>query len=130
MERLHGTMEREMDAEDVADVRDHFEHHRRLYNEVRPHDALGMATPSSHYAPSPRRLDDDRTKDPSERWDTTRSVYPSGEIHWRGTLVFVSEAFVGHRVGLRQQTMTTWSVHFHDLVVGTIDDDGCHPARR
>jgi putative transposase len=129
VERLHGTIEREVDASDVVDVRDHFEHHRRLYNEVRPHDALDMATPDSRYTPSPRSIVDVRPVD-KQRWDQVRTVTNAGYIYWRGTQVFVTEALVGEKVGLRQQTMTTWSVHFHHLVIGSLDDTGFQPTRR
>lgn len=129
IERLHGTMEREVDADDVVDIRDHFEHHRRLYNEVRPHESLDMETPASRYAPSPRTVVHKRPVD-TQRWDAVRTVNNTGYIYWRGKLLFLTEALVGEKVGLRQQTMTTWSIHFHHLVVGTLDDEEFHPARR
>jgi transposase InsO family protein len=129
VERLHGTMEREMDAADVVDIRDHFDFHRHLYNDVRPHESLGMETPSSRYVPSPRRACE-RTFDPAAaRCDEVRAVNNDGTIWWKGSLTFISEALVGRRVGLRQLSPTTWSVHFHEFTLGNLTASGFEVLR-
>jgi transposase InsO family protein len=116
VERLHGTMEREMSLADVVDVRRHFEAKRSDYNHVRPHEALDMKRPADLYRASPRRPVP-REPDYSD-CDETRVVHNRGGIVWRGQNVFVSEALIGHTVGLRRLDKARWSIRFFDIVVG------------
>lgn len=55
-ERFHRTLKAEVlqgtAFADLADCQRHFDPFRDRYNLVRPHDALGLDTPSQHYQPS------------------------------------------------------------------------------
>ena len=127
IERLHGTMERDMN-ESASDVRLHFEEHRRLYNEVRPHEALHMVTPSSMYRKSPRRAIE-RVFDPSViGCDESRPVQANGRISWKGEELMISQALVGRRVGLRRRSLRLWSVHYFELELGSITGAGFVPG--
>ena len=56
---------------------------QRLYNEERPHQALGNATPAEHYAASPRRFDG-VLRAPNYGADhEVRCVRHNGEIRWQ-----------------------------------------------
>ena len=56
-ERFHRTLKfevlRHFNFTTLAHCQREFEHFRERYNLVRPHDALGLATPASRYRPSP-----------------------------------------------------------------------------
>lgn len=116
IERLHGTMEREMGLAGVVDVRFHLEAKREDYNTLRPHEALGMKRPIDLYRRSTRR--------PVERQpdystcDETRMVDNRGNICWQGQPRFVSEALTGRMVGLRRIDLQAWSIHYFDISVG------------
>ncbi len=56
IERFHRTMKQELlNHTSIADIRDaqnKFDHWRNKYNNIRPHEALGMKTPGEVYTPS------------------------------------------------------------------------------
>ena len=120
VERLHGTMEREMSVDGVVDIPAHFAHHRHLYNVVRPHEALQMRTPASMYVTSTRRPVERVYHPYDDGCDEKRTVTSDGSISWRGRLVFVSESIELKTVGLRQLQPDVWSVRFHGVELGRL----------
>lgn len=62
IERFHGTMKRELlnhnKFEDINDANLKLQEWRYKYNNIRPHEALGMKCPSEVYCPSSRRYCD------------------------------------------------------------------------
>jgi hypothetical protein len=59
-----------------------FDDFREVYNNERPHEALGQKTPASAYQPSPRPYPD-RIDDPSYAGDVAiRRVRSNGPIKW------------------------------------------------
>jgi putative transposase len=96
-----------------------------LYNNQRPHEALGQRTPASLYAPSPRPYPD-RINEPSYGGDVAvRRVRSTGQIKWAGELVFVGEALIGEPVGVAETETGDWLVRYADVELGYI-----HPQRR
>ncbi len=69
VERFHGELQRALEKRRFtgADPQGWLDCYRWEHNHVRPHEALGMATPASRWRPSPRRYD------PQPRWQ-----YPEG----------------------------------------------------
>ena len=97
---------------------------RRLFNEERPHEALGQTTPAEHYHPEPRPYSG-RLREPAYRNDhLVRRVRTNGEIKWKGRLVFISEILVGEPVGLEETDDDLWVVHYGPVVLGTLDQSG------
>ena len=45
----------------------------------------------------------------------------SGEIKWRGSMVFISEALIGEPVGVREREDGHWLVRFADVTLVLID---------
>lgn len=124
VERLHRTIEYDVDTSKRVDVRRHCDMHRRIYNEERPHESLDMAAPVQVYEPSSRRTVSRQPDYIRLECDDVRSITTKGYIHWAGEEVFISEALVTHKVGLRQMTATTWAVYSYDLNIGVLDDRG------
>jgi putative transposase len=93
-----------------------------FYNEVRPHEALGMAVPAARYRKSRRRLPE-RTKPWKypKGWPR-RWVKGNGEISWKGARRFVGEAFVGDYVGLKPMRKGVWRVYFGPVLVGELHE--------
>jgi putative transposase len=101
----------------------------RIYNRVRPHEALEQRAPAEVYRPQPRRL---RTAQLSYRkgW-VARRVRSNGEIKWQGRKRFVGEAFVGYPVGLKPKRRGKWEVYFASRLIGELwasDPGGIRPA--
>ena len=127
LERLHLTLKQETAsppaASHAAQAR-RFAAFRRLYNEQRPHEALGMATPDTVYAVSPRRWSGRLVSPDYDADQTVRRVRRNGEIKWRGEMVFVSSALAGEPVGLAECENGLWRVHYGPVTLGTIDSKG------
>ena len=59
VERFHGSLQRSLECRgvNVTEPQPWLDAYRSEYNQVRPHEALGMKTPASVWQPSPRRYD-------------------------------------------------------------------------
>jgi len=123
-ERMHGTLKPEAcqpPAATSAAQQDRFNAFRHEFNHERPHEALGQCPPAQFYRPSPRPFVEpigDLDYGPDER---VRRVRSTGEIRWRGSLLFVSEVLVGETVAIKQRADGHWHVRFADVALGLLD---------
>ena len=126
-ERMHRTLKAQTTrpaARNADEQQARFDVFRRHYNEERPHEALGQRPPAEIYAPSPRTMPD-RLEDPWYDADhRVRRVRRTGEIKWKGSHVFVSEALAGELVGIAELETGDQVVRFCDLDVGLINRSG------
>lgn len=123
IERFHRTLNTELlsmySFEDLAHAQSGFDWWRRIYNEERPHEAIGYKTPAMRYQSSLREYP---VKLPSIEYDSdllVRKVQYHGEINFKGKLYRVGRAFHGHPVGLKEsETDGLLDVFFcHQLVL-------------
>lgn len=94
---------------------------RREFNDERPHESLGMATPARIYRPSERTYP--RTLPELEYGNgvEVRRVRSNGEIKWGGGFLYVSEALIGEQVGLRRVDNDRWTIHFGPVPLAMYD---------
>jgi len=127
LERLHLTLLQDTANPPARSLRqqlERFKDFQRLYNEERPHQALGNDTPAEHYALSPRRWDG-VLREPNYDGDhTVRRVRHNGEIRWRGSTVYISEALIGEPIGLVEGEDGNWRVFYGPIALGFIAHDG------
>ena len=127
-ERVHRTLKAETAAPpaDSCSAQQHrFDDFRAIYNNERPHEALGQKPPASLYEPSPRPYPD-RVEEPSYGADmAVRRVRSNGQINWAGGLIFVGEALIGEPVGVAETQSGDWLVRYADVELGYI-----HPQWR
>lgn len=132
-ERLHLTLKAETASPPAATLRQQqrrFDAFRRLFNDERPHEALGQTPPAQHYHPPPRRYSG-RLRAPDYPDGTlVRRVRLNGEIKWRNELVFVSRVLVGEPVGLEPLDDEHWRVHYGPVTLGLLDPDGRFETRK
>ena len=131
-ERMHATLKAEAckpPQPSAAAQQARFDAFRQEFNHERPHEALGQCPPARLYRPSPRpwpaRLEEP-CYGPDEQ---VRKVRNNGEIKWRGSMLFVSEALVGEPVGIRQRDDGHWLVRFADVPLLLIDRNSGKAAR-
>lgn len=121
-ERMHRTLKRDAirpPADNLLQQQEVFDRYIKEYNYERPHEALGMKTPSELYRQNPRRYSKVEPKYPNH--DLTRSVDSNGRITLTNyDSVRISKAFDGHTLGLKEQEKS-WIVSFFDYDVGIID---------
>jgi putative transposase len=127
LERLHLTLLQETADPPAWSLRGQsarFRSFQVVYNEERPHAALGNDTPAQHYAMSPRRFDG-VLREPNYGPDhQVRRVRHNGEIRWRNSMIYISGALIGEPIGLRENADGSWTVNYGPVVLGTIDHRG------
>jgi transposase InsO family protein len=123
-ERMHGTLKAQTctpPAATPADQQRRFEAFQDEYNFERPHEALGHRPPGELYSASPRPFPE-RLEDPCYGPnEMVRRIRTSGEIRWRGDLIFISQALIGEAVGISERHDGHWLVRFADVPLLLID---------
>lgn len=123
-ERMHRSLSEWLKfnlREDLRRQQFAFNRFRREFNEIRPHEALGMKTPISAlgtYKPYPR-------KKPRVEYDSTmtvRAVRSNGYIKWNGIQIFVSEVLTGANIGLRKIDTHLWTISYGHVQIGFLDE--------
>ena len=104
-ERFHRTLKAELLAgrsfRDLAEAETALSAWREVYNARRPHEALGLATPASRYAASPRAMPETVPPPEYEPQAEARTVGSGGQISFRGRRLRCPQALIGKRVALR-----------------------------
>lgn len=103
VERLHGTLERELWPRARRDTLEHFaadlRHWRTaVYNPLRPHQALGDAPPLSRWRPSPRPRPAALPAVGYPPGAVLRKVMNRGDISWHGYRILVGAGLEGEYV--------------------------------
>jgi transposase InsO family protein len=103
-ERFHRTLKAEALQEMFADLaasQAALDAWRGVYNDERPHEAIGYAVPADRYSPSGRQY-----RDAPEPWfygeeDEVRRVQKKGEASLFGHTIKISKAFHGKHIAFR-----------------------------
>jgi transposase InsO family protein len=126
-ERLHLTVQQDTASPPAATRRAQqrrFDAFRRVFNEERPHEALGQRPPAALYDPPPRPYSG-RLREPEYDADhVVRRVRQNGEIKWKGDLIFIGQALVGEPVGLIEIDDGRWRLRYGPIELGDIDPHG------
>lgn len=128
-ERFHLTLDQETAQPPQATGRAQqrcFDRFRRLYNEERPHEALGQRPPASVYAPSPRSYPDRLPELHYAADSVVRRVRYNGDIKWQGHTVYVSHCLAGEPVGLEAHAEHCWRVCFGPVTLGWLSTRPAH----
>jgi putative transposase len=133
-ERMHRTLKAETARPPAATLRTQqrrFDRWRRDFNHERPHEAIGMQTPSQRYERSPRRYTEHPKPPTYPPHYSVRKVRSNGQIKWRGILHYVGEALYGMALGLSAVAEDEHAVYFGDLLLGYLheqDTGGLRPT--
>lgn len=127
-ERYNRSMTRELlkqtTFKDFDDAWKKCAEYRRFYNEKRPHCALNLETPASKYTPSPRKY----TENP-EAWEYGAEyklvkVKSTGFFNHRGQGYFLSEAFGGKQIAVRESAKPDCiTLVYRNFKIGRINVD-------
>ena len=124
LERLHGTIQRELAVEPAANWRKEqvrMDRFRLEYNEERPHESLGMKTPASCYEPSARPYTGKRLEANYEDCERVRKVKQRGMVRWKNRDVYLNHNLEGRWIGLEEIGEGWQLVWFHDYPVALLD---------
>lgn len=93
---------------------------RANYNDLRPHEALGLHPPAQRYRASQRLLPELL---PAWKYPATwfpRRVNADGRLYWQGRQRFIGRAFGGERIGLRPKHDGVWEVFLGTDLLGLL----------
>jgi len=124
-ERMHRTLKQETARPPAASLeaqQRRFDAFRTLYNEERPHEALGQRPPRTVYTPSPRPYPSRIPEPEYPGHYELRCVRSKGDIKWKGRHVFLSETLVSETVGLEEVEDGIWAVFFQDRLLKKLDE--------
>lgn len=123
-ERMHRTLKAETarpPAEDHKRQQERFDAFRKEYNELRPHEALGMKTPAAIWTPPTRSLPASLPEPVYSGHMEIRSVRHNGEIKFLGQRLFLSETLAHERVALEEVEDGVWSLFFYNNLLARLD---------
>jgi transposase InsO family protein len=105
IERFHRTMKHELlkhtDIADIEDARDKLSVWRDKYNNVRPHEALGMKRPGEVYTPSDRGYSEDIKKYEYGGEYHVIKVNSWGYVRFDDKQVYLSETMIDQHIEFR-----------------------------
>ena len=125
LERLHRTLKEETASPPARTPRSQqraFDDFRDLYNQVRPHEALGQKPPARLYLPSDREYPSRLRSPEYDSHVIVRMVRHNGQIKWKGEMYYVGDALQGEPVGLVQTDDHRWTIIYGFLVIGLLDE--------
>ena len=124
-ERMHLTLKQETTrpaAFNFLQQQQRFDDFIGVYNNQRPHQALGGAYPGDVYTPSPRAYEP--PEDPQYPYhDRTVRVTRCGRICIGARKINFSVVFAGQLVGVRQVDDRLWQVSFLEYDLGYFDNE-------
>ena len=125
-ERFHRTLKGEVLQHnrfcDLATCQTAFDDWRTIYNQERPHEALGLDVPASRYRPSPRSFPHTLPEPEYDAGDLIRRVTVDGYFSFKSRKWKMSQAFVGKHVAVRPTTTDgVWQIFFSRFVVASIN---------
>lgn len=131
-ERFHRSLKLEVLRQggwlDLDDVQAALDRWRSVYNQERPHQALGYTVPATRYRSSPRMPTEKPLDPPYLGSDEKRRVQGLGEISFKGRTLHVGRAFKGQTVALRAtEEEGVWDVHYYHQRVARVDLRSPHP---
>jgi transposase InsO family protein len=120
-ERMHLTLKNETARPPRSSFRAQqraFDVFRTEYNDVRPHEALGQATPSSFYHSSPTSYPKQLPELEYPDHFRVERAYSNGVISVRGVQWYLSGCLKNELVGLEKVDDERYKVHFGPVVLG------------
>ncbi len=123
-ERMHRTLKQEAAQPPEANRREQqkaLDRFRQEYNEVRPHEALGMQTPAAVYQPSARKFPSRVPEPEYPKTMLVRSVRPHGHFRWKAHDIFLSEVLWGENVGLLPEDDHWFTIYFAQYPIARFD---------
>src|SRR5579871_1214970 len=122
VERLHGTIERELRFEPESNVQELLEQFRNTYNWTRPHQALDQRTPGSLYQPSNRRRPAHMPEPFFPDGALIRKCQDTGIFSYGGTRYKLGRAFEGLPIGLLSDSDGGLNLAWGEFVLGLAAD--------
>lgn len=126
-ERFHRTLNEDIikrtAIRDLAHAQQIFDAYRQVFNEERPHAALGLDVPNRHYRPSRRRRPKTLHEPEYDSGAMLRKVNCKGYISIHRYRYYLSETFIGKYLELVPKEGSLVELCYGNFVVARIDMD-------
>jgi putative transposase len=120
-ERMHRTYRAEVVVQqDMAAQHREHDRFRHVYNDVRPHEALGQKPPASRYARSQRAMPSAPSSPEYPDSMKPRTLDDRGRLHFAGDKIRITPLLVGERVGLEPVDDDTWELFYGPAAIGEL----------
>jgi transposase InsO family protein len=122
-ERMHRRMKAETTRPPAADLAQQqllLDAFATELNSVRPHQGIGMQTPSQLYQRSARALPSVLPEPEYPGHYERRIVANDGTMYFRGQRIFLSEVLGRETVGLEEVDDDVWSIHIYTMQLGRL----------
>lgn len=124
-ERMHRTLKRRAirpPRAHLAAQQRAFAAFRTEYNDERPHETLGGATPGSRYTPSPRTYPERLPAQEYPGHYLVKKITTGGTFKFQGRLLFLATPLVHHHIGLEETADGIWSIFFNSVLLAKLDE--------
>lgn len=109
---------------DMTDAQKQFDQYREFYNNIRPHHALKLDTPSQHYVRSSREYPGQISRWEYPEGAEIRRVKSTGYFNWDGQGYYLSEALGGKEIMVQQsKTENCIKIIFREFQIAKIDTE-------
>jgi transposase InsO family protein len=128
-ERMHRTLKQDTARPPAASVKQQqqrFDEFVHIYNDQRPHEALGGDTPADHYEKSPREFPEKLDEVPYPAGMQLRRADEDGKIRWKQVRCRVGHALAHEVVGVEVIDDGLARVWFGPLPLGLLDERKGH----
>jgi transposase InsO family protein len=122
-ERMHRTLKAEATTPPqptMAEQQRTFDRFRGLYNDLRPHEALGQKTPASRYEPSSRVMPDRLRSPEYPETMKVRRIDRTGCLCFGGKPFSFASVLAGEPVGLELVEEDTWEVFYGPILLAEL----------
>jgi putative transposase len=122
-ERMHRTLKAEATRParyDLIGQQRAFDLFRHEYNDLRPHEGIGLRTPASRYALSRRTMPNELQTPTYPETMTTRRIDDAGRLQFRGHHVMLTRALARECVGLEDLDNGLSDIYFGPLRLGAV----------
>jgi|SRR3989344_236943 len=124
-ERMHLTLKQDTArpaGNNFLQQQEKFDSFKRIFNEERPHEALGMKCPSEFYKPSNKKLPQHMTEPTYPLHDATKTIGADGKLYiQKGCEFDLSRALSHEQVGVREEDIGLWKITFMNIDLGLYD---------
>jgi transposase InsO family protein len=124
-ERMHRTLKAETTRppeQTLARQQKRFDEFRQVYNNERPHEALGQKRPTTIYRPSPRPYPTSLPPIEYPGHLETRKISHNGLMRWKVDRIFTSKTLAGEYVGLEEIDDGIWSLYYGPVLLARFDE--------
>jgi putative transposase len=122
-ERMHRTLKAEATTPPQPTLTEQqrvFDRFRGLYNDVRPHEALGQKTPASRYEPSSRVMPERPLSPEYPQTMKVRRIDRNGGLCFGGKPFPFATLLAGEPVGLELVEEDTWEVFYGPILLAEL----------